>query len=71
MSHLTSCAIIYQTLIFKHCMVSTICVTNLDTMLQKIAQRAVVEFYNFSSCFTLTVQEPHTPFLVRRMFNSC
>jgi len=51
-------------------MASTICVTNLDYMLQKIERRAVVEFYNFSSHFTLTVREPHTPFLVRRKFNS-
>jgi len=51
-------------------MASTICVTNLDTMIQKIARRAVVEFYNFSSRFTHTVQEPYTPFLARRKFNS-
>ena len=43
---------------------------NLDTMLQKIVRRAVVEFYNFSSRFTRTVCEPHTPFLARRKFNS-
>jgi len=51
-------------------MTSTTCVTNLDTMLPKIACRTVVEFYNFSLCFTLTVREPHTPFLARRKFNS-
>ena len=44
-------------------MASSACVTNLDTMLQEIAWRAVVEFYNFSSRFTRTVREPHTPFL--------
>ena len=32
--------------------------TNLDTMLEIIARRAVVEFYKFSSRFTLTVREP-------------
>ena len=57
-------------LIFKYCMASTICVTSLDTMLQKIVRRTVVEFYNFSLRFTLPVQEPYTPFLVRRKFNS-
>ena len=30
-------------------MASSICVTNLDTMLQKIVRRAVVEFYTFHS----------------------
>jgi len=51
-------------------MASTICVTNLDTMLPKIVRRTVVEFYNFSLHFTVMVREPHTPFLVRRKFNS-
>ena len=48
---------------FKYCMANTNCVTNLDTMLQKIVRRPVVEFYNFLTYFTLTVREPHTPFL--------
>ena len=43
-------------------MASTIFVTNLDTMLEKIERRTVVEIYNFSSRFTPTVQEPYTPF---------
>ena len=68
MFHLTSCAITYSQI--KYCMASTSCLTNLDTMLQKIMRRAVVEFYNFSSCFTCTVQEPHPPFLEWRKSNS-
>ena len=60
MSHLLSCAIAYSQTwnSSTYCMASTICVTNLDTMLQKITQRVEVEFYNFSSRFTHTVREP-------------
>ena len=61
----------FKNLIFKYRMASTICVTNLDTMLEEIVRSAVVEFYNFLSRFTLKIQEPYTPFLVRRKFNSC
>ena len=36
-------------LIFKYRMASIICVTNLDTILQKIVWKAVVEFITFHS----------------------
>ena len=49
------CTHLQPNLIFKYCKTNTFCVTILDTMLQKIARREVVEFYNFSSRFTLTV----------------
>ena len=64
------CNHLQPNLIIKYYMASTICVTNLDTMLQKIVRRAVVEFYNFSVRFTRMVREPHTLFLARRKFNS-
>ena len=64
MFHLTSCAITYSQTWYSNI------VTNPDTMLQKITQRAVVEFYNFSSRFTHTVREPHPQFLELGKFNS-
>ena len=39
-------------------MVGTSCVTNLNTLLQKITRRTVDMFLQ---CFTRTVREPHPP----------